>query len=609
MLAQISDLVQKQIDANADVQEVTEESILNPIIIAPSKMVLRDNLFKVIGNGITEGLIVYLPIDPDLDIMRLWVQNEHGGRYLTDHSFMGNRIQLNGGDQSKLIWSTVDDGVEGSGIVNQLIDDQYVRVEDKDSSPNPNVRIKEIAATAEGITAFIRLFVQRNENPDKPGVLFSKIDTEQVDFAYGAYLKTDGALVWFVRDTGREYVLTTGADALVYTGTNLPDYTDTDYHPSDFHTVSTIDAVPDPIPFTDLAFTFKFSDKRMQIIKSIVDQPVVVIADSTSNPEATGLVGHWRLNEGGDIGNTPDAPSSYSRTVYNAVTTGNNGLITNATWTADNLLSFDGTGDSISITGYTAIDTLSAMTISLWYYPRTDAHTTNLIAKGTGNSSFLISHNTGDDISFNVTNSGATAQTATATDSMVNLNEWYHIVGRWTAGGPVKINVNNDTVVNSSNLTGSVTNAGEALIIGDTGASAPDGLIHDVKIWNRGLSDAEVTTLYGAGRAITYLPKWEANPPTEPPPPGPVVNPFVNVYNVPLPAAGEQDLVRLHAITASSLTERYNVGQGAQENPPSVPEEGEYTNDPTYDAGTAVQEGTFRLQYDDDNGKSVHAAR
>lgn len=594
MLAQISDLVQKQIDANADIQEVTEESILNPIIISPSKMVFRDNLFSVVKRTVTQGLIAYLPLDPDLDTMRLWVKNEHGGRYLTDHSFLGNKVQLNGSDQSKLIFSTDDDLIEGSSIVNQLIDDQYIRIEDKDSSPNPNVRIKEIAATAEGITVFIRLYVQRNENEQlfgKPGVLFSKIDTEQVDFGYGAYLRTDGSVIWFVRDTGREYVVSTAPATIVFTQANLPDYTDTDYNPSDYHTVATIEDLPDPIPFTDLAFTFKFSDKSMKVYKSLIDQPVAVVADSSTNPEASGLVGHWRLVEGGDIGNTPDDPSSYARTVYNAVTTGNNGTITNATWTADNLLSFDGTGDSISVTGYAAIDTLSAMTISLWYYPRTDAHTTNLVAKGTGDSSFLLSHNTGDDISFNVINSGSTSQTATADNVMADLNQWYHIVGRWTAGAPVKINVNNGTVVNSSNLSGSVTNSGEALIIGDTGASAPDGLIHDVKIWNRGLSDSEVTALYNAGHPITYLPKWEANPPSEPPAPGPITNPFVSVYDVDVPAAGEQDLVRLHAITATSLTERYNVGQGEQQTPGGVGEDGSlYSNDPTYDAGTTPQE-------------------
>ena len=581
MLAQLSDLIQKQIDANADVQEVTEEAILNPIIISPSKMVLRDNLFRVVSNTVAEGLNNLLPIDPDLDLMRLWVKNDHGGRYLTDYSFFGSRVQLNGADQSKLIFTTVDDQVDNASIVNQLRDDQYIRVEDKDKSPNPNVRIKEIAATAEGISVFMRLYVQRNENADKPGVLFSKIDTEQVDFAYGAYLRLGGSVVFFVRDAAKEYTLTTAANTLVYTGLNLPDYTDTDYKPSDFHTISTMSEIPVLIPFVDLTFIYTFATKRMQIYKSIVGQTPTVIADSNSNPEASGLVGWWRLAEGGDIGNTPDSPSSYARTAYNNVTTGNNGLITNATWNSDSLLSFDGNGDSISIAGYAAIDTLSAMTISLWYYPRTDSHTTNLVAKGTGNSSFLISHNTSDDISFNVINSGSTSQTATANDVMTTLNQWYHIVGRWTAAGPVKINVNGGTVVNSSNLSGSVTSSAEALIIGHTSTSAPDGLIHDVKIWNRGLSDSEVTALYNAGRTATYLPSWQANPPLVPGPPGPVVNPFVSVYNTGVPASGEQDLVRLHAITASSLTERYNVGQGAQQTPSAIPDDAQYyDNDP-----------------------------
>lgn len=595
MLAQISDLVQKQIDANADVQEVTEESILNPIVIAPSKMVFRDNLFKVVSNTVAEGLIAYLPIDPDLDKMRLWVLNEHGGRYLTDHSFMGNKIQLNGSDQSKMIWSTVDDTLEGSTVVNQLIDDQYLRVEDKDTSPNTNVRIKEIVATEQGISVFIRIYVQRNENElnfGKPGVLFSKIDTEQVDFAYGAYLKNDGSLIWFVRDTGREYVLTAPAASLVYAPTNLPDYTDTDFSPSDYHTVSTIDALPDPIPFTDLTFTFQFSNKRLQIYKSQIASATAIIADSNNSPDASGLVGAWRMNEGGDIGNTPDNPVSFARTVYNRVTTGNNGTITSATWDADNFLNFDGNNDFVDTTNYTAIQNLSAWTVSLWYYPKampsTDAY---LARKGSLTaSSWLVYHMSNGSTRFSVWNATPTRFDITATSTITSggLNNWYHIVAKVTLGSTGKIFVNNVKTTGGGNVTGTVDTSTNVLRFGGTTTSnTPNGLIHDVRIFNRELSDAEVSTLYTAGHPATYLPSWQANPPTAAPPPGPITNPFVSVYNTGVPAAGEQDLVRLHQITATSLTERYNVGQGAQETPPGVPEQGEYSNDPTYDTGTA----------------------
>ena len=524
MLAQISDLIQKQIDANSDVQEVTEESILNPIIVSPSKIVLRDNLFKTTERTIVQGLTNYLPLDPDLSEMRLWTHNNHGGRYLSDFSFMGNTIQLNGSDQSKLVFTTDDDLIEQDRPVNTLIDDQYIRVEDKDKSPNLNVRIKEIAATATGITVFIRLFVMRNINEEtfgKPGVLFSKIDTEQVDYAYAAYVKNNGSIVWIVREAGKEYSVTTAADALEWPEATFAEYTDTDYSPLDYRTTGTIYNVPDPIPYVDLAFTYKFSDKRMQIIKNIQGEGAGqshVLADTTTAPEGTGLVAWFRLNEGGDIGNTPDAPASYARTVYNSSTAAGttSGTITNATWDSDNYLSFDGNNDLVDVTNYTAIQNLSAFTVSFWYYPKavpgTDGY---LVRKGALTaSSWLVYHLSNGSARFSVWNATPTRFDITMASAFPALNVWYHVAAKYTIGAPGKIFVNNVKTTGGANVTGAVDTSTNVLRLGGTTtANTPTGLIHDLKVFNRELSDADVTALYTAGHQIGYFPAWKANPP------------------------------------------------------------------------------------------------
>jgi hypothetical protein len=591
LLSQISDLIQKQIDANSDAQEVTEENILNPIVISPSKLVFRDNLFKGSRRTIGQGLVSYLPIDPDLDVMRLWMHNDHGGRYLTDYSMMDNRIQLNGSDQSKLLFTTDYDGIVADNIVNRFLDDQYLRVEDKDSSPNPNVRIKEIAGTGEGVSIFIRLYVENSQNElehGMPGVLFSKIDTEQVDYAYAAYLRDNGAVEFIVRKGAREYTLTAPADTVQWANIEIPDFLESDFHPLDFYTTRETAPVPDPIPYTDLCFTFKFSDNTMQIVKD-----ATVVASTATSPEGTGLVGRWRMNEGGDIGDDPDDPQTFTRTVFNSVATGNNGTITNATWDGT-WLNFDGNNDLMDVTNYTAIQDLSAFTVSFWYYPKAVPSTDGYLArKGSLTaSSWLVYHMSTGVCRFSVWNATPTRFDINFSSAFPALDTWYHIVAKYTIGAPGKIFVNNVKVTGGGNITGTVDTGTNVLRSGGTTTSnTPTGRIQDLMIFNRELSDADVTALYNAGHPTSYFPPWEANPPSAPPAPGPITNPFESVYNVPVPAAGEQDLVRLHAITVSSLTSRYSVGQGAQQDPGPVSEDGQYySNDPTYDAGTQTQE-------------------
>lgn len=135
--ARIRDLIQKQIDAQNEFTDVTDEQIIQPIIPLASKTIWRDHLFRARKKDIVTGQTAILVRDPDGRDMRFWVYNEHGGRYLKDHSFMGNLAELMGTDQSKLIDNTDDDDISFTRNVNYMTGDQHIRVHD-----NPNVRIK-----------------------------------------------------------------------------------------------------------------------------------------------------------------------------------------------------------------------------------------------------------------------------------------------------------------------------------------------------------------------------------------------------------------------------------------------------------------------------------
>lgn len=135
--ARIRDLIQKQIDAQTEVTDVTDEQIIQPIIPLASKSVWRDHLFRARTKQVQQGQIALFTKDPDGRFLRFWVYNQHGGRYLTDRSFFGNLGELMGSDQSKLIDNTDDDGVSFTRNVNWFVGDQHIRVHD-----NPNIRIK-----------------------------------------------------------------------------------------------------------------------------------------------------------------------------------------------------------------------------------------------------------------------------------------------------------------------------------------------------------------------------------------------------------------------------------------------------------------------------------
>lgn len=138
--ARIRDLIQKQIDAQNEFTDITDEQIIQPIIPLASKVVWRDCLFRAGTRDILTGQVAKLPKDPDGEYLRFWTYNEHGGRYLVDRSFMGNLAELEGTDQSKLIDNTDDDSVSFTRNVNWFVGDQHIRVYD-----NPNIRIKEIS--------------------------------------------------------------------------------------------------------------------------------------------------------------------------------------------------------------------------------------------------------------------------------------------------------------------------------------------------------------------------------------------------------------------------------------------------------------------------------
>lgn len=138
--ARISDLIQKSIDNSIQVNEITEEDRIQPVIPMQSRFVMRDNHFKARLRTVNLSQSALLAIDPDGRDLRLWLWNEHAGSTMSDHSGQENIVEIEGTDEPNLVDTEDDDGSSGSILVCRLSDDQHLRVVD-----NANVRLKEIA--------------------------------------------------------------------------------------------------------------------------------------------------------------------------------------------------------------------------------------------------------------------------------------------------------------------------------------------------------------------------------------------------------------------------------------------------------------------------------
>jgi prepilin-type N-terminal cleavage/methylation domain-containing protein len=212
-----------------------------------------------------------------------------------------------------------------------------------------------------------------------------------------------------------------------------------------------------------------------------------------------GMVGYWSFDEG-------SGTTAYDRSGNN-----NNGtLINGPTWTqgkVSSALSFDGTSNYVLVTNPSnnALNP-SYITISAWF--KTSFTSTNwrkIIGKGPDSSEVYsiyispsnypypnychVERQIGSQASFNSTG-------PTVTDG-----NWHNCV--YTFDGSVEKIYVDGVLRNTQNTSGTLTGNNENVSIGAEKSSTTsmyyfDGLIDEVRIYNRALSDAEIKAIYDA---------------------------------------------------------------------------------------------------------------
>jgi len=216
------------------------------------------------------------------------------------------------------------------------------------------------------------------------------------------------------------------------------------------------------------------------------------------------LIGYWKLDDA--VGATAIDSAANS-----------DGTVSNATWTTGQLggaLELDGSNGSVSVPSAPTLQLTSALTIAGWvkgdvvWGMGTDV---DIIArKGDGdpnNYQFAIKNGLATMFLDDSDSGGLSGNTA------LNLGQWYHVAATWD-GSEVRIYVDGVLDKDPPDLRGATIGTDtRPLYIGGRGtADVFDGIVDDVRIYNRALTAAEVAALANPSASVRIT-AWQEVPP------------------------------------------------------------------------------------------------
>ncbi|MEX0924710.1 MAG: LamG domain-containing protein, partial [Candidatus Paceibacterota bacterium] len=208
-----------------------------------------------------------------------------------------------------------------------------------------------------------------------------------------------------------------------------------------------------------------------------------------------GLVGHWSF----------DGPDVSASTADDVSGNGNDGTLNGDVSPAAGVIgqgfSFDGSGDYILVS---PMDGLTNLTVSGWIYRENNSTWHALSSRQTGSNStrnWWLGGESGQNKAFFSMYSSGGAANSHSSNGDLPQEEWTHITGTYN-GSAMKIYINGalDKTIETSFTP--VTSSADMAIgaRGDGGTHYLDGLVDDVRIYNRALSADEVKRLYHMGR-------------------------------------------------------------------------------------------------------------
>ena len=176
--------------------------------------------------------------------------------------------------------------------------------------------------------------------------------------------------------------------------------------------------------------------------------------------------GFWPLHTTLDSGNFPDW-SPHGRTLTN------NGATVHALYNAFvGYADLDGTDDYLSRADEAGLDRTGSLTLGGWFWMDVLTATSGLIGKWneTGNQrSYLVFFNNADDTARFIVSSDGTATTS-VTGSVLAVNRWHFIVGRYNPSTETAVFVNGVKLVNTTSIPASIFAGTADFLIGSYNA-------------------------------------------------------------------------------------------------------------------------------------------
>lgn len=209
-----------------------------------------------------------------------------------------------------------------------------------------------------------------------------------------------------------------------------------------------------------------------------------------------GLIAHWTFDDSNNLGDDV-TPNNHDGTLR----TGTGNLpIHNSTGKVNGAVEFTSADHSyIDITSTsTNFDFDGDFTISLWINMDASSSSTQEILTRESSKWPDLSVLPDGKLQTYVIN-GSTASLMTSTNPVIVAGNWYHIVISRN-NTTQKMYVNN-TLIKSAESSGTFTGDGNSIFIGDNWSAHIwwDGLIDDLRIYSRALSDTDICTLYELG--------------------------------------------------------------------------------------------------------------
>jgi methionine-rich copper-binding protein CopC len=179
---------------------------------------------------------------------------------------------------------------------------------------------------------------------------------------------------------------------------------------------------------------------------------------------------------------------------------GNNGTIANGTWSNSGrygkALSFNGTSSLVTVADSNSLDLTTGMTLEAWVKPTSfNGWESVLMKERTGGlvySMYAADDTLNAPIGYVRTASG---DNSAQRNTSLPLNQWSHLASTFD-GSTLRLYVNGIEVVNQS-ATGSMAASTGALRIGGDsvfGGEFFEGLIDDIRVYNRALSNGEIAS-------------------------------------------------------------------------------------------------------------------